>query len=51
VSEVLPDLIRPTSHLMNADLRHEPRLRAVADAIGALFRRERRDLLGEAIAR
>jgi DNA-binding transcriptional LysR family regulator len=49
VSEVLLDLIHPTSYLMNADLRHEPRLRAVVDAIAALFRRERRNLLGEAI--
>jgi molybdate transport repressor ModE-like protein len=49
VSEVLPDLIRPTCHLMNADLRHEPRVRAVADAIYALFRRERHVLTGEAI--
>jgi hypothetical protein len=37
------------SQLMNAEMRHEPRLRAVADAIGVLFRRERRDLMGEAV--
>jgi molybdate transport repressor ModE-like protein len=49
VSEVLPDLIHATSYLLNADLRHEPRLRAVADAIAALFRRQRRELLGEEI--
>jgi molybdate transport repressor ModE-like protein len=49
VSEVLPDLIHQTSHQMNADLRHEPRLRAVADAVAALFRRERPNLLGETI--
>jgi DNA-binding transcriptional LysR family regulator len=49
VSAVLPDLIHQTSHLMNAELRHEPRLRAVADAVGALFRRERPHLMGEMI--
>jgi molybdate transport repressor ModE-like protein len=49
VSAVLPDLVHQTSHQMNADLRHEPRLRAVADAVGALFRRERPNLMGETI--
>jgi DNA-binding transcriptional LysR family regulator len=49
VSDVLPDLIHQTSHLMNAELRNEPRLRAVAEAVGALFRRERPSLLGETI--
>ncbi len=49
VSAILPDLVHQTSHLMNADLRHEPRLRAVADAVAALFRRERPNLLGETI--
>jgi DNA-binding transcriptional LysR family regulator len=49
VSEVLPDLVHQTSHQMNADLRNEPRLRAVADAVSALFRRERPSLLGETI--
>jgi DNA-binding transcriptional LysR family regulator len=49
VSAVLPDLIHQTSHQINADLRHEPRLRAVADAVGALVRRERPNLAGEMI--
>ncbi len=48
VSEVLPDLDHQTNLLVNADLRHEPRVRAVSDAIGALFRRERGALLAEA---
>jgi DNA-binding transcriptional LysR family regulator len=49
VSGVLPDLIHQTSYQMNADLRHEPRLRAVADAVGALFRREHPNLTGATI--
>jgi hypothetical protein len=49
VSDALPDLIHMSNYLMNADLRHEPRLHAVADGIAALFRRERRDLSGETI--
>jgi DNA-binding transcriptional LysR family regulator len=49
VSEVLPDLVHQTSQLMNADLRNEPRLREVADAVSALFRRERASLTGETI--
>ena len=49
VSEVLPDLVHQTSQLMNADLRNEPRLREVADAVGTLFRRERASLTGETI--
>ena len=50
VSEVLPDILHQTSYLMNAELRHEPRLRAVANAIAALFRRERPHVAGETIA-
>jgi DNA-binding transcriptional LysR family regulator len=49
VSGVLPDLVHQTSYLMNAELRQEPRLRAVADAVSALFRRERPNLIGETI--
>jgi molybdate transport repressor ModE-like protein len=49
VSEALPDLVHTTSYLMNADLRHEPRLRAVTDAVSALFKRQRHDLVGEGI--
>jgi DNA-binding transcriptional LysR family regulator len=49
VSEVLPDLLHQTGYQMNADLRHEPRLHAVADAITSLFRRERPNLTGETI--
>jgi DNA-binding transcriptional LysR family regulator len=49
VSEILPDLLHQTSDHMNADLRHEPRLRSVADAIGTLFRRERPNLTGGSI--
>ncbi|WP_428534584.1 LysR family transcriptional regulator [Rhodopila sp.] len=49
VSGVLPDLTHETGYLMNAELRHEPRLRAVAEEISALFRRERASLLGAAI--
>jgi DNA-binding transcriptional LysR family regulator len=47
VSEILPDLLHHTGYLMNAELRHEPRLRAVADAIALLFRRERANMTGE----
>ncbi len=49
VSPVLRDLVHTTNYLMNADLRDEPRVRAVADAVHALFRRERSRLAGEAV--
>ena len=49
VSGVLPDLTHETGYLMNVELRQEPRLRAVAEEISALFRRERASLSGAAI--
>jgi DNA-binding transcriptional LysR family regulator len=47
-SDVLSDLTHQTVCLINADLRHEPRLQAVMQAITSLFRQERATLAGEA---
>jgi molybdate transport repressor ModE-like protein len=47
LSDPLPDVIHPILHTINGELRHEPQVRAVTEALVRLFRTERRTLLGE----
>ncbi|HET6608020.1 MAG TPA: LysR family transcriptional regulator, partial [Rhodopila sp.] len=47
LSDPLPDVIHPILHTINDELRHEPQVRAVTEALVRLFRAERVTLLGE----
>jgi molybdate transport repressor ModE-like protein len=47
LSDPLPDVIHPILHAINGEMRREPQVRAVTEALVRLFRIERRALLGE----
>jgi len=47
LSDPLPDVVHPILHTINGELRHEPQVRAVSEALVRLFRTERLALLGE----
>lgn len=47
LSDPLPDIVHPILHTINGELRHEPQVRAVSEALARLFRAERLTLLGE----
>ena len=47
LSDPLPEIVHPILHTINGELRHEPQVRAVSEALVRLFRTERVTLLGE----
>jgi molybdate transport repressor ModE-like protein len=47
LSDPLPDIVHPIFHSINGELRHEPQVRAVGEALARLFRTERLTLLGQ----
>jgi molybdate transport repressor ModE-like protein len=46
LSDPIPEISHPIVHTINGELRHEPQVRAVTEALVELFRTERRALLG-----
>jgi molybdate transport repressor ModE-like protein len=47
LSDPLPEIVHPILHAINGELRHEPQVRAVSEALVRLFRTEQSTLLGK----